>query len=85
MAEATVAGLAGMTQQRREPVQVACHVVSSWHGSKLPTLFGLVAVQHGYPRQNHLKSRLGSPTDRVEQLRGGYELIHDIIWVCRDT
>ena len=43
VAEATVAGLAGMTQQRREPVQVACHVVSSWHGSKLPTLFGLVA------------------------------------------
>ena len=43
------------------------------------------SYQHGYPRQNHLKSRLGSPTDRVEQLRGGYELIHDIIWVCRDT
>ena len=34
--------------------------------------------------QNHLKSRPGNPTHRVEQRGSGYELIHDIR-VRRDT
>ena len=53
----------------------------------------LVKVGRVWPRgtvpwlpsaQNHLKSRPGNPTHRVEQRGSGYELIHDIR-VRRDT
>ena len=43
VAEATIAGLAGTTQQRREPVQVACHVGLRQQVAD----FGLVAYHHG--------------------------------------
>ena len=75
VAEATIAGLAGTTQQRREPVQVACHVGLR---QQVPTLASwLTTMASWLPSAKPPQIPSGQPhgpSGAAE--RGGYELIH---------